>query len=205
MSQQYPYDEFDSIEPSGRKGAHRRQEGGLSQTAAVSLIAVLAIVAALLVFGAIRIIGSSTVDPETQVAETQAPAAEDTPEPTAEPVDKTASVTVLNASGVSGAAKKFADAIEADGWTLKTTGNASSPLTETVVYYSDPELEAQAQAVADLIGAQNIEESSEYTGDLTVLLCSDIANNPVGAGSAGATDAAQPSSASSDGAGLGGN
>lgn len=188
----YPRDEFDSIVPSGRKGAHRRQSSGMSQTAAISLIAVLAVVAVVLVVGAVRIIGSSATDPEGQVAEPGNTQTE-TPEPTETSVDvneHSGSVQVLNASGVTGAEETIAKKIEDAGWSDVLTEPGRSSSSTSVVYYADG-FEEEAKTLAELIGAEEIESSSKYSTDITVLLNSDIAKN---------LDSEEPSDEESDGA-----
>ncbi|GAA4283105.1 hypothetical protein GCM10022261_06360 [Brevibacterium daeguense] len=184
----YPKDEFDDIPPMQRKGAHRRTGGTRSQAGAIALISVLAIAALLLVLGAVNIIRSSAEDPEQQVAEPAA-TAEETADPTetaagdsVEVVEKTASVTVLNASGVGGVAGRFGDAVEDAGWEIAQVGNYSTPDSVSSVHYSDSEFEMEARAIADLLGIEDVEESTEFQGDITVVVCSDIADSEPGGG-----------------------
>ncbi|WP_349828308.1 LytR C-terminal domain-containing protein [Brevibacterium litoralis] len=180
---EYPTDEFDRLEPSERRGAHRRTSGPSSQAGAVALVVVLALAAILLVVGAVNIIQRSTSDPADVIAE-ESSGAEATAEPTevessAPAIDKTATVSVLNASGVSGAGADFETAVADRDWEVVEVGNHSTPDSETFVYYSDPEFEAQATLLAEEIGAAGAEESTDFTtADLTIVLCSDIANDP---------------------------
>ncbi len=174
----YPLDEFDSIVPSGRKGAHRRQSSGMSQTAAISLIAVLAVVAVVLVIGAVRIIGSSAVDPEEQVA---GPGNSETatPEPSETSVnvkEHSGTVQVLNASGVTGAEETIAKKIEGAGWSDVKTEPGRSASSVSVVFYADG-FEDEAQELAEVVGAEEVEASPNYSTDITLLLNSDIAKN----------------------------
>ncbi|GAA4384729.1 MULTISPECIES: LytR C-terminal domain-containing protein [Brevibacterium] len=180
----YPKDEFDDLPATGRKGAHRRDGGPTSQAGALALIAILAIAALLLVFGAINIIRTSAGDPEEKIAEPTATAEPTSEETTEEPsvdidaVEKTAAVAVLNASGVSGAGSAFGEAVEGAGWTVAQVGNHTTADTVSSIHYSDPEFEAEAQALAELLGVTDVEESEEFTDDITVVVCSDIANDP---------------------------
>lgn len=192
----YPKDEFDDLPPTERKGAHRRSSGRLSQGGAVALVAVLAVVALLLVFGAFNIIRQAATDPEDQVAEeTQPPeeTASEEPEPeetSVDVVEKTAFVSVLNGSGVSGAGSAFSEAVEEAGWTLSQVGNFATPDTVSSIHYSDPDFELEAQALGDLLGVEEIIESTDFDDDITVVICSDIASDgPAGAGGGG-SDAA---------------
>lgn len=59
-------------------------------------------------------------------------------------------VLVANAAGVSGAASKVADALEASGYTIVDTANAPSTSTDQVFYSGD--LEAEATALAESLG-----------------------------------------------------
>lgn len=186
---EYPKDEFDELQPSERRGAHRQTKGPTSQAGAIALVAVLALAAVLLVVGAVNIIQRSSSDPADVTAEEQARASE---EPAAEPtdsetevavVDKTAEVSVLNASGISGAADEYASALESADWTIAEVGNYSTPDSETIVYYADPEFQVQAEVLAEEIGAAGVEESADFEGDLTIVLCSDIAEQIPGEGS----------------------
>lgn len=172
----YPPDEFDSITPSGRKGAHRRQAAGLSQAAAISLVAVLAVVALILVVGVVRIINSSTTNPEEQVAE---PAATETPTPKETSVnvnEYSATVQVLNASGVAGAEDEVAKTIENGGWSDVKVELGRSSKSTSIVYYKEG-FEDEAKALADLVGAEQLESSDKFSTDITLVLNSDIANN----------------------------
>lgn len=193
---QYPRDEFDDLQPTGRKGAHRRG-GPISQGGAFALIAVLALAALLVVFGAFNIIRQSTSNPEEVVAETEAPAEESEPsdEPTDDPavdvVDKTAEVHVLNGSGVTGAAAKFREHLEMNGWNVAEVGNYSTSETTSAVYYSDDEFEMQAGALAAELGVETVESSTEFPGQVTLLITSDIADKDLGSlGGDGSTEGA---------------
>lgn len=176
----YPRDEFDDLQPTGRKGAHRRG-GPISQGGAIALIAVLAIAALLVVFGAFNIIRQSASNPEENVAETPAategaePTEEETTDPAVDVVDKTAEVHVLNGSGVTGAAAKFREHLESNGWNVTDVGNHSTNESSSVVYYSDDEYEMQAGALAAELGVESVEKSAEFPGQVTLLITSDIA------------------------------
>lgn len=209
-------DEFDTIEPGRRSGAHR-QDSASSNVGAITLVIVLALVAVLLVVAAINIITSSMRDPETTVGEgagapaTSAPATPKPSESEVSVVDSSLKVDVLNGSGVSGVAKKFSDAVEKAGWTIGKVGNYSTARSDSVVYYRDKDSAAQAKLVADALGIKATEQSKDFTADLTVVVCSDIAQRgpkPSGgdAESGGATTGSEGgTSGSSDASGAGGN
>ncbi|MCT1767287.1 LytR C-terminal domain-containing protein [Brevibacterium casei] len=196
-------DEFDSIEPGRRSGAHRQDSAASSNLGAITLVIVLALVAVLLVVAAINIITSSMRDPETTVGEpapeTSAPATPSPSESEVSVVDSSLTVDVLNGSGVSGVAKRFSDAVEEKGWTIGKVGNYSTARSDSVVYYKDKGSAAQAKLVADALGIEATEQSDDFTADLTVVVCSDIARR--GPSSSG-TDSGS-GSAESEGTGSG--
>lgn len=189
----YPDDEFDGLEPAAKKGAHRKPSGPLSQGAAIALVTVLAIVAIILVGGTINIIKRSATDPEKQDDTAQVDATEGADStagahPTgtssasatasAADVDRESfDVHVLNASGKTGAAKSLKTKLEDKGWNVTDTANASSSSKTTIVYYQKKSDKTAAQALAEDIGGDgaNVKRSSQYSVDLAVVLCSDLA------------------------------
>lgn len=179
----YPEDEFDRLPPTGRRGAHRK-ETGAGMRGAYVVVAVAAVVAVLLVIGVFNIIRTSFKDPEDQVAEP--PVAEETESPgeesgeeteeAAPEVDKSeVSVAVYNGSGVNGAGATFSEAVEANGWTLAETATYATPDSTSTVFYTSPDHEAHATALAAELGIEQVEESAEFTADVTAVITSDIA------------------------------
>ena len=172
-------DDYDDIEPGRRSGAHRQEAAASSNVGAIVLVIVLALVAVLLVVAAINIITSSMRNPESNVAEpapeTSAPATPTPSESEVSVADSSLTVDVLNGSGVSGVARDFSSVVEEEGWTVGQVGNYSTARSDSVVYYRDDADEAQAQLVADALGIEATEQSNDFTADLTVLICSDIA------------------------------
>ncbi|RBP65535.1 LytR cell envelope-related transcriptional attenuator [Brevibacterium sanguinis] len=173
-------DDLDDVQPGRRSGAHRQEATARSNMGAIALVIVIALVAVLLVVAAINIITSSMRDPESNVAEpapttSSAPATPTPTESEVSVVDSSLEVDVLNASGVSGAAKKFSEAVEKKGWKLGTVGNHSTSRSDSVVYYAEESNAAQAKLVADSLGIEATEQSGDFTSDLTVVICSDIA------------------------------
>jgi flagellar basal body-associated protein FliL len=176
-------DEFDEIEPGRRSGAHRQESAASSNIGAISLVIVLALVAVLLVVAAINIIFSSMGNPESKIADP--PASEASESTSAEPspsesevsvADDSITVDVLNGSGVAGAAKNFSEAVEEKGWTLGQVGNYSTNLTDSTVYYHGEDNAAQAKLVAESLGVSATEASEDFDADITVVICSDIAD-----------------------------
>lgn len=172
-------DEFDEIETGRRSGAHRQESAAQSNVGAIALVIILALVAVLLVVAAINIITSSMKDPEANVADSGSDkAASASPSPSESEVsvaDSSLKVDVLNGSGVSGVAKKFSEAVEEKGWGLGEVGNYSTGLTDSTVYYSDEANASQAKMVADALGIEAVESSTDFDTDITVVICSDIA------------------------------
>nr|WP_232483515.1 LytR C-terminal domain-containing protein [Brevibacterium yomogidense] len=136
-----------------------------------------------MVVGVFNIIRTSFSDPEEQVAP---PAVEQTESPDEDPtedaddsvaaVDREAVVVaVFNGSGVTGAGAAFAEATEANGWIVDEVGNYQTPDPSSTVYYSTADQEVQAAALAEELGIEQIEESGDFSADLTVVVASDIA------------------------------
>ena|SRR5699024_289802 len=173
-------DEFDEIEPGRRSGAHRQESAASSNIGAISLVIVLALVAVLLVVAAINIIFSSMGNPESKIADptaSESTSAEPSPsESEVSVADDSITVDVLNGSGVAGAAKNFSEAVEEKGWTLGQVGNYSTNLTDSTVYYQGEDNAAQAKLVAESLGVSATEASEDFDADITVVICSDIAD-----------------------------
>lgn len=172
-------DEFDEIETGRRSGAHRQESAAQSNVGAIALVIILALVAVLLVVAAINIITSSMKDPESDVADSGSDKASSaSPSPSESEVsvaDSSVTVDVLNGSGVSGTAKKFSEAVEEKGWGIGEVGNYSTGLTDSTVYYADEANASQAKMVAEALGIEAVESSTDFDTDITVVICSDIA------------------------------
>lgn len=190
---QYPDDEFDHIEKSDRRGAHRAAGGPISQGAAVALISVLAIVALLLVVGAVRIISQSGTNPEDQVAASAGddegtsqtaqasssakPSETGSSDSSGDSVDKSGlTVGIYNASGTTGAAAKYSSALKDSGWTIGKSGNYSYSGSTSVIFYSKNSQEDAAKALAKEVGAESVKKSSRFSVDLALVLCSDLSD-----------------------------
>lgn len=173
-------DEFDEIETGRRSGAHRQDSAAQSNVGAIALVIILALVAVLLVVAAINIITSSMKNPESDVADSGSDkSASASPSPSESEVsvaDSSLDVDVLNGSGVSGVAQDFSEAVEEKGWSIGQVGNYSTALTVSTVYYSGDDNASQAKMVADALGIEATEASTDFDADITVVICSDIAD-----------------------------
>nr|MCW2728501.1 hypothetical protein [Aeromicrobium sp.] len=92
-------------------------------------------------------------------SETPAPE-KTTPEPTAStptaPVtQRTAIVSVLNNSGIGGAARTFSGKVAQAGWQLGGVGNWTGAIDGNTIYYA-PGLQQQAQLLAGDVGIQRV-------------------------------------------------
>lgn len=86
-------------------------------------------------------------------------------------------LSILNASGVNGAARKYADQYESQGWTLGRVGNAGTNVSSTTVYYSSSEYRDAAERVAEGLGGVSVEQSSRYRVGVTIIMGPDVANS----------------------------
>lgn len=84
--------------------------------------------------------------------DTNAPAAQPSASPTSENV-KSVTIKVLNGGAASGAAKKYADLIEAAGYSNVETGNAEASASGALITYPTPSEEA-AKKIEDILKAE---------------------------------------------------
>jgi hypothetical protein len=182
--------------PRQRTGAHRPRRSAWPAAGALLLL----VAAAAVVLG-VRALGgdgrpsaSSTSSGTTAAAASvgapsPSPAASPTPAPTragegpatgatteadAE-VDRSAPVTVLNATGRAGLATGVAATLRSAGWSVASTGNYRQDPPPTTVYYPGAGLRATARAISeDLPGVQRVVRSARF-GDavVTVVLGAD--------------------------------
>lgn len=158
-------DRFDKL-PEGlsRVGAHRAPKSARSGLiafawAALSTFVLVAsgVAAMVLVTGTISLNGLLPVSSETPTA---------TSVKTAKPtIDPTVLVSVINASGVDGAATRVADQLTADGVLIGTKSNATEIVEKTMVYFGDPAVEGAARGIARALGGgAEVERTSAFAG-----------------------------------------
>jgi LytR cell envelope-related transcriptional attenuator len=176
-----------------RTGAHRpRRSAWPAAGALLLLVAVAAVVLGVRALGGDGLPSASSTSPGTSAAAASAvaspspsPAASPTPAPTsagddpttdpAADVDRSAPVTVLNATGRAGLATGVAATLRSAGWSVASTGNYRQDPPPTTVYYPGAELRATARAISeDLPGVQRVVRSARF-GDavVTVVLGAD--------------------------------
>ncbi len=194
MTSPYPRDDFDAVDPprDGRRGAHRaappRSHGFVAPLVVAAVVAVAGVAgyAALDLGGAAVAASSAAPSADAQAAGAPADGApadaaagsgdapsEPAPAPAAE-VDRSTPVVVLNGTGTKGLAATTAATVEAAGWTVSSTGNASSAQrsahTSTVVLYPSADLEAGATALAGTVAGEAVLDASATAGTLTAVL-----------------------------------
>jgi hypothetical protein len=117
---------------------------------------------------------AASASPTPSASPTGATSAPSSPSSEPADVDRSARVTVLNASGRAGLATRAAATLRSAGWTVGSTGNYPQEQPSTV-YYSGTDLRETARAVSsDLPGTQRVQRSTEF-GDaaVTVVLGAD--------------------------------
>jgi hypothetical protein len=98
----------------------------------------------------------TTSAPTTRPTPDPDPSSEPTPAPTRKPVaQRTATVSVLNNSGIVGAARTFSAKVTGAGWRLGGIGNWTGSIAANTVYYP-PGLQDQAQRLAADVGIQRV-------------------------------------------------
>ncbi len=112
----------------------------------------------------------STVAPTTAAPTTEPPPPSPSPEPT---VDRSPGVSVLNGTSIDGLASQAADKLGDLGWGDLRTGDTGGSYPENTVYFP-PQLEAQAQTLAQDLGITRIRPSVDGMRDdrLTAVLIS---------------------------------
>lgn len=194
MTSPYPRDDFDAVDPprDGRRGAHRaappRSHGFVAPLVVAAVVAVAGVAGyAALDLGGAAVAASSAAPsadeqaagaaadgaPEDAAAGSDDAPSEAAPAPAAE-VDRSTPVVVLNGTGTKGLAATTAAAVEAAGWTVSSTGNATSAQrsahTSTVVLYPSADLEAGAAALAGTVAGEAVLDASATAGTLTAVL-----------------------------------
>jgi hypothetical protein len=80
-------------------------------------------------------------------------------------IDPTVLVSVINASGVEGAATRVSDQLAADGVLIGTKSNSSDIVEKTMVYYGDPAVEGAARGIARALGGgAEVERTPAFAG-----------------------------------------
>ena len=165
MTKSTAEDRFDNL-PEGlsRVGAHRAPRSARSGLigfawAALSTFVLVAsgVVAMVFVTGTITLDGLLPVTSSTPAVTTVK-----TAKPT---IDPTVMVSVINASGVDGAATRVADQLAADGVLIGTKSNATEVVEKTMVYFGDPAVEGAARGIARALGGgADVERTSAFAG-----------------------------------------
>lgn len=88
------------------------------------------------------------------------------------PVDREAPVEVLNATQISGLAALGAERVQADGFSTVTAENyrGGGERAESVVKYTDPDLEPTAEKIAEILGISDVSEGPEAEDGIVVEL-----------------------------------
>jgi hypothetical protein len=98
--------------------------------------------------------------------------------PDAPPIDRTVTVTVLNAKGEAGLAGRAADLLRQDGWTTVDAGDYEGDAVDggSAVYYGKNVWSASAQAVAGILNIAVVDKDTDGSPDgLTIVLRQDFA------------------------------
>lgn len=158
-------DRFDHLpEDLARVGAHRAPKSPRSGLIgfAWSALATLALVTAAM-FTLVFVTGTITLDGILPVVSaTPSATATKLVKPT---IDPSVLVSVINASGVDGAATRIADQLAADGVLIGTKSTSADVVEKTMVYFGDPAVEGAAKGVARALGGgAQTERTSAYAG-----------------------------------------
>ncbi len=114
-----------------------------------------------------------TPEPSTAAPTTPAPTTEAPPPPPTPAVDRSPGVSILNGTSIDGLASEASDLLGDLGWPDLRTGDTAGSYPENTVYFP-PQLEAQAQTLAQDLGITRIRPSVDGMRDdrLTAVLIS---------------------------------
>ena len=104
-------------------------------------------------------------------AKPEASATPSATEPTAPVLNKAVGVAVYNAAGTAGLAGRVSSVVQNDGWTLGPVGNwTGAPQQTSVIFYAGAAQQANAEALATLLGIPTLVDSQEFQVPLVVVL-----------------------------------
>jgi hypothetical protein len=124
-------------------------------------------------------------EPDPTVVEETAPEPEPEPErvepilnPTAEESDGL-TITILNGTDTTGLAARAGNLLDREGWPEQTRTNADEQgVAESLVAYQDPDDEALALGVGEILGITQVVQTDNYPGArITVLVGADFTGN----------------------------
>ena len=197
----YARDEFDRVPQNpARQGVHREASGPARPSLVPILtVGVIALVIGLVCFLILPKLGitkpaassasvadSAQTTPSAGATANAAPlaatsaSAEPTPRAssssasptsTAASVDKTAVVSVYNATTTGGLASRVAGKVQAEGWPLGVVGNwGGSPQQTSVIFYKGSSQLGNAKALGALLGITTLVDSAEFQQPVVVVL-----------------------------------
>lgn len=127
--------------------------------------------------GVVPDLGRPVAQPSTDEVPTGEPSAEASQPPAGPgtvPADRSLPLAVLNATTTPGLASTAAEELTSEGWTVETVGNYGGGATSTSVLYTEDSQLATAEALAEVVGAEEVTRSDEVD-QLTVVLGPDYA------------------------------
>ncbi len=160
MSKKFPLDEFDNLPTHG--GRHRIRRTGADRIREFFRYMIMAGVVAGIGFFAFTWADSSNIFNGS------------VPKPTvAADVTKGYPITVLDATKTDGLAGKIGHKILDAGYTVVTADNAPDKASKSVIYYSNVDYKATAQALVAIVGKYPLKLSNAYTDAVTIVLGAD--------------------------------
>ena len=183
----FPHDSFDDLpDELLRVGAHRAPaKPGRGWVGFGWAVLATAILIAGGLFGLAAINNNINFDlPFFQASETPTPTLTQTPTP-APTLDPTVPLTILNGTPTPGLAATVGNALVAQGWAGAAEGigsranAATTDVTKTVVYYSNPKYEGAARGLLLALKTGEIRLSTDYPASvITVVIGSDYTPAP---------------------------
>ncbi|MDT0189490.1 LytR C-terminal domain-containing protein [Rothia terrae] len=169
----YPHDEFDDVdEDSKRRGVYRAINPNAARDKRSILALIGAGLAALILGGFMYVFSPQNASPEaaTQATASSTPSASETA--SAEPIGEPYVVEIYNSGGVTGAASDAMNLLMNSEQNVEITqvGNWHGvPVNVSTIYYTAGN-EQKATAVAEILGVDYTEESTEQDSPVVAVL-----------------------------------
>lgn len=170
---QYPHDEFDDVdEDSKRRGVYRAVNPNAARDKRSLLTLIGAGIVTLILGGFMYVFSPQNASPDAETRTTASSSPSASESASAEPTGEPYVVEIYNSGGVTGAASDAMNLLMNSNQNAQITqvGNwRGVPVNFSTVYYTAGN-EEKAQAVADILGANYVEESTTQESPVVAVL-----------------------------------
>lgn len=178
----HPRDRFDDVPRDlHRVGAHRAAPRPGRIWFVIGVWAVVAVVLTLVGILGLARLGYSGIDLSNLGGADDSSEVDpgvEAPEPMTDPTQLPEGVTVavLNGTDTGGLANRVGDELTETGWPVDSRASTSATdVQTTTVYFVDPEQQAAALGLVQILGVGEVEQSDAFPSALTIVLGADYA------------------------------